>query len=181
MSSYLNSAVLPPGLQPKNPEGLWHYHTLLPVVGRRDTLEELKTLKSCRTASSLVGDHAADRPVKDLRGSAVVEGTRLFGIDDMTLVQEVVVPELQDRTSRLVRISHSKSNGMNYLVAEEAAGDINLLAPDDDNLLAIQNLLGDNRRQSSKEMALAINDDGGRGEGGHGESVGRVEHVKLGR
>ena len=56
---------------------------------------------------------------------------------------------------------------MKHLVAEEAAGDVDLLAPDYDNLLAVQNLLGDNGRQPAQEMALAINDDGARGEGGH--------------
>lgn len=59
-----------------------------------------------------------------------------------------------------------------HLVAEEAARDVDLLAPDDDNLLAAQDLLGDNARQPSEKMALAINHDGGRGEGGHRESVG---------
>ena len=68
-----------------------------------------------------------------------------------------------------------------HLVAEEAARDVNLLAPDDDNLLAAQDLFGDNGRQTSEKMALAINNDGGRGEGGHRESEVRVKHVKLER
>ena len=59
------------------------------------------------------------------------------------------------------------------LVAEEAARNVYLLAPYNDNLLAVENLLRDNRSQPTKKMALAINDDGGRGEGGHGESSGR--------
>lgn len=53
------------------------------------------------------------------------------------------------------------------LVAEEAAGDVDFLTSDDDNLLAAQNLLGDDRGQSTKEMTLAINDDGRRRESGH--------------
>jgi hypothetical protein len=72
---------------------------------------------------------------------------------------------------------------MKHLVAEEAARDVNLLAPDYDNLLSIQNLLGDNGRQPAQQMALAINDDGARGEGGHGclcgEEKSRVKDVKL--
>ena len=60
---------------------------------------------------------------------------------------------------------------MKHLVAEEAARDVDLLAPDDDDLLAVQNLLGHDRGQPSEEMSLAINDDGGRGESGHGESI----------
>ena len=47
-----------------------------------------------------------------------------------------------------------------HLVTEEAARDVDLLAPHNDNLLAVQNLLGDNRGQPAKKMALAINDDG---------------------
>ena len=57
-----------------------------------------------------------------------------------------------------------------YLVAEETSGDVDLLAPNDDNLLAIEDLLRDDRREATQKMALAVNDDGGGGEGGHGES-----------
>ena len=57
---------------------------------------------------------------------------------------------------------------MKHLVAEEAARDVNLFTPHYDNLLPIQNLLRDNGRKPAKKMALAINDDGARGEGGHG-------------
>lgn len=56
-----------------------------------------------------------------------------------------------------------------YLVAEEAAGDVDLLASHDNDLLAGQDLLGDDRGQSTKEVTLAINDDGCRGESGHDE------------
>ena len=67
-----------------------------------------------------------------------------------------------------------------HLVAEEAARDVDLLAPHNDNLLPTQNLLGDNGCQPAQEMALAINNDGGRGEGGHRESGGRVKNAKAG-
>ena len=60
-----------------------------------------------------------------------------------------------------------------HLVAEETAGDVDLLAPDDDNLLAVKDLLRDNRSKPAQKMALAVNDDGGGGEGGHvGSGVG---------
>ena len=58
-----------------------------------------------------------------------------------------------------------------HLVAEETAGDVDLLAPDDNNLLAVENLLRDNRSETTKKMALAVNDNGGGGEGGHGASI----------
>ena len=60
-----------------------------------------------------------------------------------------------------------------HLVAEETARDVDLLAPDDDNLLAVKDLLRDNRSKPAQKMALAVNDDGGGGEGGHvGSEVG---------
>ena len=55
-----------------------------------------------------------------------------------------------------------------HLVAEETTRDVNLLTPHDNNLLPAQNLLRDYGRKPAQEMALAINDDGARGEGGHG-------------
>lgn len=45
------------------------------------------------------------------------------------------------------------------LRAEELAGDVEGLAADNNDLLTAQKLLGDNRGQTAKEMALAINDD----------------------
>lgn len=63
------------------------------------------------------------------------------------------------------------------LVAEETAGDVDLLAPNDNNLLAVEDLLRDNRSKATQEMALAVNDNGGGGEGGHGASgCGVGEH-----
>ena len=66
-----------------------------------------------------------------------------------------------------------------HLVAEEAARDVNLLAPDDDNLLAVKDLLRDNRSKTAQKMALAVNDDGGGGEGGHGGSVRKRNEVGM--
>lgn len=45
------------------------------------------------------------------------------------------------------------------LSAEELAGDVESLAADNNDLLAIEELLGDDGGQATKEMALAINDD----------------------
>ena len=92
--TYLDSAVFAARLQSQNTEGLWHNHALRPVVGRGDTLEELEAFESSSTTGSLVGDHSADCPVEDLGGGTVMEGARLFRVDDVTLVEEVVVPEL---------------------------------------------------------------------------------------
>ena len=38
--------------------------------------------------------HATDGPVENLRRSAVVERARLFGVDDVAFVEEIVVTEL---------------------------------------------------------------------------------------
>ena len=107
-TSYLNSAVLPSWLQSEHPEGLWHDHTLLPVVRRRNTLKELKALKSCRTAGSLVGNHAADGPVEDLGRCAMVERAGLFRVDDVAFVKEVVVPQLYKCTESDLPHIHCK-------------------------------------------------------------------------
>jgi len=77
-----------------------------------------------------------------------MEGARLFRVDDMAFMEEIMVPQL---------------------VAEEAARDVDLLAPDNYDFLPRENLLGDDGGQSTKEVTLAINDDGCRGESGHGE------------
>lgn len=45
------------------------------------------------------------------------------------------------------------------LVAEELARDVDLLAANDNDLLAAQGLLGDNRSKTAKEVTLTINDN----------------------
>ncbi len=100
--THLHCAVFTARLQSENSQGLRDNHALLPVVGRGNALEELEALKSCRTASRLVRNHTANGPVENLGGSTVMERTRLFGIDDMALVEEVVVAQLQCENARPV-------------------------------------------------------------------------------
>ena len=96
-------------------------------------------------------------------------------------MEEVVVAELR-KTSRYVACSKDRVKGLSHLVAEETARDVDLLASHDDNLLAGEDLLRDDRGQSTKEMTLAIDDDGCRGEGGHGKVyVGVVNGSKCTR
>ena len=45
------------------------------------------------------------------------------------------------------------------LGAEELSGDVDLLAANDDELLAVEKLLGHSGGQTTKEMALAVNDN----------------------
>jgi len=116
----LHCAIFPAGFQSQNTECLRHNHALLSIIGRRDTFKEFEAFKGCCTSSSLVGSHAANGSVEDLGWCAVVEGPGLFGVDDMPFMKEIMVPQL---------------------VAEEAARDVNLLASNDDNFLAVEGLL----------------------------------------
>lgn len=45
------------------------------------------------------------------------------------------------------------------LCAEELSRDVDGLAADDDNLLAAEQLLGDDAGETSEEVAFAVNDD----------------------
>lgn len=45
------------------------------------------------------------------------------------------------------------------LSAEELAGDVELLASHDNDLLSVEELLGHGRGQATKEMTLAIDDN----------------------
>ena len=160
-ATYLDRAVLPARLQPQYPESLRDDHALLAIVGGRNALKQLEALKSSRAAGSLVGDHAADGPVENLGRCAVVEGAGFFGVDNVAFVEEVVVAQLRNQCKSSCEMRPNSVNWyVTHLVTEEAARDVNLLAPHNDNLLAVQNLLGDNRGQPAKKMALAINDDG---------------------
>lgn len=49
--------------------------------------------------------------------------------------------------------------GRRTLRAEELAGDVELLAADNDNLLAVQKLLRDRRGQAAEKVALAVDDN----------------------
>lgn len=54
-----------------------------------------------------------------------------------------------------------------HFVAEKASRDVNFLAPDNDDFLPGENLLRNDGGQSTKEVTLAIDDDGCRRESGH--------------
>lgn len=137
---YLDSTVFPPGLQPQYPEGLRDDHPLLTVVWRRNALKKLQTLERGSTPGSFVGYHATDGAEKDFGRSPVVERAGLLGVDNVALVEEVVVAEL--RGSRCC-LDLEKIDTSSYLVAEETARDVDLLAPHDYDLLAGEDLLGD--------------------------------------
>lgn len=133
-----NGAVLATGLESEDSESLGNDHLLLLVVGRGNTLEDLKALQSGGTTGSLVGDHATDGLVEDSGGGTEVEGTSAGGVVSGHLSKVGVVLELR---------------------AEELARDVERLAADNNDLLTAKELLGDNGGKAAKEMALAIDDD----------------------
>lgn len=49
--------------------------------------------------------------------------------------------------------------GRHTLGTEELAGDVEGLAADDDDLLAVEELLSNDRGETAKEMTLAVDDD----------------------
>jgi hypothetical protein len=79
-----DSAELAAGLESENAESLGNDDLLGLVVGRGDTLEDLKALESGGTTGSLVRHHTTDGLVEDSGGSAEVEGTY---IESMTGVK----------------------------------------------------------------------------------------------
>jgi hypothetical protein len=70
-----NCAVLAAGLQTEDAQGLGNNDTLLLVVWRRNTLEDLQAFHSSGTTGSLVGNHAPDGLVEDAGRSTEVERT----------------------------------------------------------------------------------------------------------
>lgn len=49
--------------------------------------------------------------------------------------------------------------GRRTLCAEELSGNVEGLAPDDNDLLSIEKLLGDDTGETTEKMTLAVNDD----------------------
>lgn len=133
-----NGAELATGLESQDTKSLGNDHLLLLVIGGRDTLEDLEALKGSGATGSLVGNHAADSLVEDAGRSAEVEGTTASGVVPGHLAQVRVVLELG---------------------AEELARDVEGLAADDNDLLAVEELLGDDAGEATKEVALAVDDD----------------------
>lgn len=98
----LEGAELSSGLQSQDSESGGDNHLLGLVLGRGDTLEELKSGQGGGTSRALVGNlenesseylhrhlevtcHSSDSLVKDSGRSSEVEGTGLLGVNDMPL------------------------------------------------------------------------------------------------
>jgi hypothetical protein len=91
---YLDCAVLPARLQSQYSESSRDDDSLLLVVRRWDTLEELESLNGSCASWCLVRQHSSDGSEEDLAWCSEVERTGFLGVDQMSLVQELVVAEL---------------------------------------------------------------------------------------
>merc|ERR550517_609334 len=105
---------------PQNLESRWDDHELLFVIGRGNSLEGLEPLEGILPTLSLVGGHATHSAPEDLGGSPEVEGST-GGLDVATLLQKVEVLQL---------------------VAVEVSAHVDALTPDNDNLVAGEDKLG---------------------------------------
>jgi len=120
MSEPAKGAEPPSVLQPQNLKSRGDDHQLLLVIGRGHTLEGLQPLQSVLATLGLVGGHATDGAPEDLGWCPEVEGST-GGLDVATLLQEVEVLQL---------------------VAVEVAAHVDALTPDNDNLVAGEDKLG---------------------------------------
>lgn len=127
-----NGAVLSAGLESQNSEGLGDDHSLLLVVRRGNALKDLESLESGLASGSLVGNHTSNGLVEDSRGGSEVEGT----------VGSVEPGGL------------SQVGGVLELGPEELLGDVQGLASHDDNVLSVEDLLGDGGSQSTEKVSL---------------------------
>ena len=93
MAESSQRAVLPTALQSEDLQSRWDDHLLLLVIGRRNSLESLKTLKSILPSLGLVRNHPSDSSPEDLGGSPEVEGTTA-GLHVAPLLQEVEILQL---------------------------------------------------------------------------------------
>lgn len=130
-------AVLVPRLQPQNLERVRDDHALGPVVRRRDTLVRLEPRQRSLSPLGLVRNHPADGAPENLGGGAEVDGpVRRLGVHPLAEEAEVL-----------------------HLLADEAAGQADLLAADHHDLLAVEELLGDDRGQAAEHVVARVHHD----------------------
>lgn len=137
MAEATHCAVLAAGLQAEYTKSLGDNKLLDFVVWGRNTLKNLEALESGSSAGSLVGNHATDGLVENPGGCAEMEGTTPGRVVTCDLAQVVVVLDLS---------------------TEELAGDVEFFAAHYDDLLTVEELLGNNTGKTAEKMAFAIND-----------------------
>lgn len=117
-----NVGESPSRLEADHPESRGDDHALHGVVRGRHTLDGLQSLKSSRATGSLAGDHSTNSALEELSGAGLVEGTTL-GVSSSALLEEVL--EF-------------------YTVGVNRVGHLQLLASDNHDPLAVQQLLSHN-------------------------------------
>ncbi|KAL3772703.1 hypothetical protein ACHAW5_002678 [Stephanodiscus triporus] len=130
--------VVPPGLQSHAPQRGGHDLPLHLVVRVGYALEGAKSSDRGLPPRRLLVDHAPYRPPHDARGALEVERAA-DGIRVHALLAEVLVLRL---------------------VAHEGAGDDHLLGPHEYDLLAGEELLGDDGAETAVEVIAAVDEDG---------------------
>ena len=128
-------SYLPAWLEPENFEGGGDNHPLLFVIRRRDTLESLEPFHGFLSSLGFVGNHSSDCPPEHLRGGTEVEGA----------------------TCRLDIAPQSQELQHFQLVPIEVARKVDALAPHNDDLITVENVLGHDGGQTAHQMAAAIN------------------------
>merc|ERR1712194_690608 len=124
-------------LQARHPESIGHPHALLDGEIIRNALEALEALHGALAAVCLVGNHPTDHAVENTCRRAEVVGA-MGRVCVCPLAQ--FVKELQ-------------------LVPVERTRYVDVLAPDAHNLLATEELLGNDARQPTHQVVFAVNDD----------------------
>ena len=163
-----DSAVLAARLEAEDTESLWDDLALLVVVWWWDALEGLQALECLCAALGLVRNHAADSAPEHLSWRTVVPWTTTGCVVTSLLAHEGLVLHCGKELvvcwpvdTVLYRVvSKGDGGGMRRtLGAEELSRDVEGLAADDDNLLAIEELLGHGRGETTEKMSLAVNDN----------------------
>lgn len=134
---FTNGGVLSTLLQSQHSQSLWNNNSLLLVVWWRNTFKDLESLQSSLTSSGLVRNHTSHSLVENSRRSSEVEWT-LGLVVSGTLSQVVVVLQL---------------------VSEKFTTDVQGLGSDNDDFLAVQNLLGNDGSQATQQVALTVDNN----------------------
>jgi len=127
----------PAVLQPQHLEGGRDDHLFLFVIWGRHSLEALQSLESFLSTLSLVRSHSAHGAPEDLGRSTEVERSTA-GLYVTTLLQEVEILQL---------------------VTVEVSAHVDALGPDDHDLVAGKQQLGNSRGKPAHQMAASIKDN----------------------
>lgn len=113
-------------------------------------------------------DHAADGLVEDTRGRTEMEGTASGWVESGDLSEVGMVLDCRWPNGLLVCVfsfhtgfsfAFLRGGNKRTLSTEELARDVERLASDNDDLLAVQELLRDRAGKTTEQVSLAINDN----------------------